>query len=51
MIISFWQVSKFQIKEFITGIFFAWWALVPAALNFLVNYGADVVEPLWSIEK
>ena len=36
---------------FFTGIFFAWWALVPAALSFLVNYGADVVEPIWSIEK
>ncbi len=36
---------------FIVGIFFAWWALVPAALKFLVNYGAEVVEPLWSIEK
>ncbi len=36
---------------FLGGIAFAWWALVPAALNFLVNYGADVVEPIWSIEK
>ncbi|AAP99507.1 MULTISPECIES: twin-arginine translocase subunit TatC [Prochlorococcus] len=36
---------------FIFGIFFAWWALVPAALKFLISYGADVVEPLWSIEK
>jgi sec-independent protein translocase protein TatC len=24
---------------------------VPAALNFLVSYGADVVEPMWSIER
>jgi sec-independent protein translocase protein TatC len=30
---------------------FAWWALVPAALRFLVSYGADVVEPSWSIER
>ncbi len=36
---------------FILGIFFAWWTLVPAALGFLVSYGSDVVEPLWSIEK
>ena len=36
---------------FLAGIFFAWWALIPAALNFLINYGSDVVEPLWSIEK
>lgn len=36
---------------FIGGIWFAWWALIPAALKFLIGYGADVVEPLWSIEK
>ena len=36
---------------FLTGLAFAWWALVPAALNFLVSYGADVVEPIWSIER
>ena len=36
---------------FLAGLFFAWWALIPAALTFLVNYGADVVEPLWSIER
>ena len=36
---------------FAAGLAFAWWALVPAALAFLVNYGADVVEPSWSIER
>ena len=36
---------------FVVGLTFAWWALVPAALRFLVSYGADVVEPLWSIER
>jgi len=36
---------------FFLGIFFAWKALIPAALGFLISYGADVVEPLWSIEK
>ena len=36
---------------FMAGLAFAWWALVPAALRFLVSYGADVVEPLWSIER
>ncbi len=36
---------------FLAGLFFAWWALVPAALSFLVSYGADVVEPIWSIER
>ncbi len=36
---------------FLAGLVFAWWALIPAALRFLVSYGADVVEPLWSIER
>jgi sec-independent protein translocase protein TatC len=36
---------------FAAGLAFAWWALVPAALQFLVSYGADVVEPSWSIER
>ena len=36
---------------FVAGLAFAWWALVPAALRFLLNYGADVVEPIWSIER
>ncbi len=36
---------------FIIGISFGLWILSPAALKFLVAYGADVVEPLWSIER
>ena len=36
---------------FFIGLFFALSVLIPAALNFLVGYGSDVVEPLWSIEK
>ncbi len=36
---------------FLIGLIFAWWTLIPAALGFLISYGADVVEPLWSIEK
>ena len=36
---------------FLVGIIFAWWILVPAALRIFVSYGADVVEPLWSIER
>lgn len=36
---------------FLLGIGFAWGVLIPAALQFLVNYGADVVEPIWSIER
>lgn len=36
---------------FAVGILFAYLALVPAALNFFINYGADVVEQLWSIDR
>ena len=36
---------------FFVGLAFAYFALVPAALNFFISYGADVVEQLWSIDK
>ncbi|MBR8829349.1 MAG: twin-arginine translocase subunit TatC [Gomphosphaeria aponina SAG 52.96 = DSM 107014] len=36
---------------FFAGLAFAYWLLVPAALNFFINYGADVVESQWSIDK
>lgn len=36
---------------FIMGLAFAYWVLIPAALKFFINYGADVVEQLWSIDK
>lgn len=36
---------------FFVGLAFAYIALVPAALNFFISYGADVVEQLWSIDK
>ena len=36
---------------FITGILFAYFVLIPAALNFFISYGADVVEQLWSIDR
>jgi sec-independent protein translocase protein TatC len=36
---------------FFVGLGFAYIALVPAALNFFISYGADVVEQLWSIDK
>ncbi|WP_353932418.1 twin-arginine translocase subunit TatC [Okeanomitos corallinicola TIOX110] len=36
---------------FLGGLVFAYFLLIPAALNFFINYGADVVEQLWSIEK
>lgn len=36
---------------FAAGLFFAYVALIPAALNFFVTYGADVVEQAWSIDR
>jgi sec-independent protein translocase protein TatC len=35
---------------FVVGIAFAYYVLIPAALNFLIGYGADVVEQAWSID-
>jgi sec-independent protein translocase protein TatC len=36
---------------FLSGILFGYWVLVPAALNFFISYGTDVVEPFWSFEQ
>lgn len=36
---------------FFVGIFFAYIALIPAALNFFISYGGDVVEQSWSIDR
>jgi sec-independent protein translocase protein TatC len=36
---------------FVAGLAFSYVALIPAALNFFINYGADVVEQLWSIDR
>jgi sec-independent protein translocase protein TatC len=34
---------------FFVGLAFAYVALIPAAMNFFIRYGADVVEQQWSI--
>lgn len=36
---------------FVAGLIFAYYALIPAALNFFISYGEGVVEQLWSIER
>lgn len=36
---------------FFVGLGFAYVALIPAALNFFISYGADVVEQMWSIDR
>ena len=39
------------ITLFLTGLVFGYFILVPAALNFFINYGSEVVEPFWSFEQ
>jgi len=36
---------------FVGGLVFAYLLLIPAALNFFISYGADVVGQLWSFER
>lgn len=36
---------------FFAGLAFSYFALIPAALNFFINYGEDVVEQIWSIDR
>lgn len=36
---------------FFLGILFSYTILTPAALNFFIYYGADIVEPIWSFEQ
>ena len=36
---------------FFIGLLFSWWILVPAAINFFINFGAYIVEPTSSIER
>lgn len=40
-----------SISLFFIGIFFSFKILIPAALKFLIYYGSDIVEPIWSFEQ
>nr|YP_010952230.1 sec-independent protein translocase-like protein [Gloiopeltis furcata]WMP13899.1 sec-independent protein translocase-like protein [Gloiopeltis furcata] len=40
-----------SISLFFTGIFFSYYILAPAALKFFIEYGAEIVEPVWSFEQ
>ena len=33
------------------GLVFSYYALIPAALNFFLNYSDEVIEPLWSFDQ
>jgi sec-independent protein translocase protein TatC len=34
-----------------SGIFFSYTILAPAAIKFFIQYGADAIEPIWSLEE
>ena len=36
---------------FCLGLVFSYYALIPAALNFFLNYSDEVIEPLWSFDQ
>lgn len=36
---------------FFSGLAFSYFFLVPAALNFFISYGSEVVEPFWSFDQ
>lgn len=36
---------------FFLGLLFSYFILVPAALNFFINYGSEVIEPFWSFNQ
>nr|YP_009541853.1 Sec-independent translocase component C [Neogoniolithon spectabile]AYR06062.1 Sec-independent translocase component C [Neogoniolithon spectabile] len=40
-----------SILLFFSGLYFAYNILIPASLYFFINYGSDIVEPLWSFEQ
>ena len=33
------------------GLIFSYYALIPAALNFVLNYSVEVIEPFWSFDQ
>nr|QUE29536.1 tatC [Erythrotrichia foliiformis] len=40
-----------SILLFLSGLGFSYFILIPAALKFLINYGSNLVQPLWSFEQ
>lgn len=47
----FLPILTSSIPLFFFGIIFAFKILIPAALHFFINYGSDVVEPMWSFKQ
>jgi len=44
-------LTVISIVLFALGVAFAYIALIPAALNFFLSYGSDLVEPIWSLDQ
>lgn len=40
-----------SVALFLLGLSFSYFILIPAALKFLISYGSDLVQPLWSFEQ
>ena len=36
---------------FVLGLIFSYYTLIPAALNFFLNYSEEVLEPFWSFDQ
>lgn len=47
----FLPILTSSIFLFFLGTYFAFKFLIPAALHFFINYGSDIVEPIWSFEQ
>ena len=40
-----------SILLFVLGITFSYYTLIPAALNFFLNYSEEIIEPFWSFDQ
>nr|YP_009391453.1 Sec-independent protein translocase component TatC [Platysiphonia delicata]ARW59597.1 Sec-independent protein translocase component TatC [Platysiphonia delicata] len=44
-------ILTISVVLFFSGLFFCYIILIPAALKFLIEYGSDIIEPIWSFEE
>ena len=44
-------ITLSSLMLFVLGLIFGYALIAPAALNFFINYGSEVVEPFWSFEQ
>ena len=47
----FLPILTSSIILFFIGVFFSYKILIPAALHFFINYGSNIIEPIWSFEQ